>query len=88
MSITLEDLKTIKHPHLTTLQSKAVYLMIARGANEEGWSPITAKQFAEETGLTIRGVYTVVYRLIDLGLIEKLEDKDKHNEPNRYRIVS
>lgn len=85
--ITLEEIKELQHKEIKNLSTKIIYLMIKNKSNDEGWSPISAAEFASATSMTTRAVFKVIRKLKACGLIEQKQEKERPNSTNEYRII-
>jgi hypothetical protein len=83
--VTLDAIKELEHPELTTLSSKVIYLMIEDRANEEGWASIGLKEFSSTASLKERAVINALHKLQASGLIEK---RSRPGATNHYRIIN
>lgn len=85
--ITLEEIKELQHQEIKNLSTKIIYLLIKNKANEDGWSAISAAEFAAATSLTTRAVFKIIRKLKSCGLIEQRQDKERPNSTNQYRTI-
>ncbi len=83
--ITLDDIKQLESPKLTTLLSKIIYLMIEDKADEEGWASISLREFTEATRHTKKAVIVTLNKLQASGYIEK---QSKPSITNQYRTIT
>jgi hypothetical protein len=87
MTITIEDVIRLQHNKLDTTGKKIVYLTIQDRANEDGWSAISLNAFGRLTGLSPRGVHNILKGLINCGLLETNQVKERVNSTNVYRVI-